>query len=48
MELAGLLEREEKTVEGKIRKYYRTTEKGHELLMKAKEKAYALFKEIKD
>jgi len=48
MELANLLEREEKTVEGKIRKYYRTTEKGNEVLMKAKEKAYALFKEIKD
>lgn len=48
MELAGLLEREEKTAEGKIRKYYRTTEKGNEVLMKAKEKAYALFKEIKD
>jgi len=48
MELAGLLEREEKTVEGKIRKYYRTTEKGNEVLMKAKEKAYELFKEIKD
>jgi DNA-binding PadR family transcriptional regulator len=48
MELANLLEREEKTVEGKIRKYYRTTEKGNEVLMKAKEKAYELFKEIKD
>lgn len=48
MELANLLEREEKTVEGKNRTDYRTTEKGHEVLMKAKEKAYALFKEIKD
>lgn len=48
MELAGLLEREEKTVGGKIRTDYRTTEKGNEVLMKAKEKAYALFKEIKD
>jgi PadR family transcriptional regulator PadR len=48
MELDGLLEREEKNVEGKIRKYYRTTEKGNEVLMKAREKAYDLFKEIKD
>ncbi|RAK17185.1 DNA-binding PadR family transcriptional regulator [Anoxybacillus vitaminiphilus] len=48
MEVNGLLEKEEKNVEGKIRKYYRTTEKGNEVLMKAKEKAYELFKEIKD
>ncbi|OQO98883.1 PadR family transcriptional regulator, partial [Geobacillus sp. 44B] len=48
MELNGLLEKEEKNVEGKIRKYYRTTEKGNEVLIKAREKAYELFKEIKD
>ena len=47
MELNGLLEKEEKNVEGKMRKYYRTTEKGNEVLIKAREKAYELFKEIK-
>ncbi|GAJ41326.1 PadR family transcriptional regulator [Saccharococcus caldoxylosilyticus] len=48
MELNGLLEKEEKNVEGKMRKYYRTTEKGNEVLIKAREKAYELLKEIKD
>ncbi|MFC6603998.1 PadR family transcriptional regulator [Ectobacillus funiculus] len=48
MESDGLLYKEEKNVEGKIRKYYRTTAKGNEVLMKAREKAYELFKEIRE
>ncbi|KJR49101.1 Transcriptional regulator, PadR family [Desulfosporosinus sp. I2] len=48
MESAGLLEKEDKNVEGKIRKYYKTTERGSKVLLEAKKKAYELFKEIKD
>ncbi len=48
MEKDGLLTREDKNVEGKIRKYYTTTEKGAEVLIEARNKAYELFKEIKD
>lgn len=47
MESAGLLEKKEKNVEGKIRKYYRTTEKGEIVLQEAKKKAFELFNEIK-
>lgn len=48
MELDGLLERKEKNVEGKIRKYYSTTKEGDLILIEAKEKANELFNEIKD
>jgi PadR family transcriptional regulator PadR len=48
MEASGLLLREKKIVEGKVRKYYRITEKGNIVLIEAKNKAYELFKEIKD
>lgn len=48
MEEDGLLSKQEKNVEGKIRKYYSTTEKGIEILDEARKKAYELFKEIKD
>jgi DNA-binding PadR family transcriptional regulator len=48
MESKGLLEKEEKTVEGKIRKYYKITDIGIEVLEEAKRKAFELFKEIKD
>jgi PadR family transcriptional regulator PadR len=48
MEASGLLLKEEKIVGGKIRKYYRTTEKGDMVLEEAKNKAYELFKEIKN
>jgi PadR family transcriptional regulator, regulatory protein PadR len=48
MESDGLLVREDKKVEGKIRKYYTTTVKGNEILEEARKKAYELFKEIKD
>jgi PadR family transcriptional regulator, regulatory protein PadR len=48
MESDGLLIKEEINVEGKIRKYYTTTEKGNSVLNVARNKAYELFKEIKD
>ena len=48
LESKGLLEKEEKTVEGKIRKYYKITSIGVEILEEAKRKAIELFKEIKD
>ncbi|MGD6801771.1 PadR family transcriptional regulator [Rossellomorea vietnamensis] len=48
METDGLLVRDDKNVGGKIRKYYRTTEKGNEVLKEAREKAYELFREIKE
>jgi DNA-binding PadR family transcriptional regulator len=48
MESSKLLEREEKVVEGKIRKYYKITELGDEVLVEARKKAYELFKEIKE
>jgi DNA-binding PadR family transcriptional regulator len=48
MESNNLLEKEERTVEGKIRKYYKITELGDEILHDAQKQAYELFKEIKD
>jgi PadR family transcriptional regulator, regulatory protein PadR len=48
MERDGLLIREDRKVEGKIRKYYSTTSKGNVILDEARVKAYELFKEIKD
>lgn len=48
MEESGLLEREERNVGGKIRKYYRSTDKGREVLDEARKKAYELFKEIQE
>ncbi|MBM7703452.1 PadR family transcriptional regulator [Metabacillus iocasae] len=48
MEKDGLLTREDKNVDGKIRKYYSTTKKGSLVLVEARNKAYELFKEIKD
>ncbi|WP_079528226.1 PadR family transcriptional regulator [Halobacillus hunanensis] len=47
MEVDQLLDKEEVNVNGKIRKYYRITEKGDTVLQEAREKAYELFKEIK-
>ncbi len=43
-----LLVKEERNVNGKIRKYYSTTELGEEVLKEARAKAYELFSEIKD
>lgn len=48
MESDGLRIKEERNVDGKIRKYYTTTEKGNKVLNEARNKAYELFKEIKD
>ncbi|WP_315113150.1 PadR family transcriptional regulator [Clostridium intestinale] len=48
MESKGLLEKEEKLVDGKIRKYYKSTNLGDEILQEARKKAYELFKEIKE
>lgn len=46
MEESNLLEKEEKTVDGKVRKYYKITDSGEDVLRKSKEKALELFKEI--
>lgn len=48
MEADGLLSKEDVNTDGKIRKYYTMTEKGEEVLVEARKKAYELFKEIKD
>jgi PadR family transcriptional regulator, regulatory protein PadR len=48
LETEGLLEKEERIVDAKIRKYYKITEKGEEVLVEARKKAYELFREIKD
>ncbi|MEA5095113.1 MAG: PadR family transcriptional regulator [Sedimentibacter saalensis] len=48
MESSGLLEKEERIIEGKVRKYYKITQLGDEVLKEARNKAYELFKEIKD
>lgn len=48
MEASGLLMKSEKKVDGKIRKYYRTTELGNEIFEEARKKAYELFHEIGD
>ncbi|WYP27258.1 PadR family transcriptional regulator [Alkalihalobacillus sp. FSL W8-0930] len=48
MESDGLLTREDRNVEGKIRKYYSTTKQGEDVLVEARNKAYELFKEIKE
>jgi len=48
LESSEYLKKENRVVDGKIRKYYSITEKGDELLQEAKNKAYELFREIKD
>lgn len=48
MEKDGLLVSSEENMEGKIRKYYRTTAHGDDVLKEAREKAYELFREIKE
>lgn len=48
MEKDGLLLKEERIVEGKVRKYYSTTTIGIEVLNEARKKANELFKEIKE
>ena len=46
MEEDGILVSEEKTVEGKVRKYYSLTEKGEGVLAEVKEKTNELSREI--
>lgn len=48
LESDGLLIRENKLAEGKIRKYYSITSKGDEVLKEVRSRAYELFKEIKE
>jgi PadR family transcriptional regulator len=48
METDNLLTKYEETVEGKVRKYYKTTALGEEVLDKSREKASELFKEIEE
>lgn len=48
MEKDDLLLAYEENVDGKIRKYYKTTAHGEEVLAEARAKAYELFKEIKE
>lgn len=48
MEAEGLLEKEERLVDKKIRKYYKITAAGIKVLEEARSKAYELFKEIKE
>jgi DNA-binding PadR family transcriptional regulator len=46
MESDGILNSEEKTVEGKVRKYYSLTAKGEEVLKEVKAKTRELSDEI--
>lgn len=48
MEHDRLLNKEDRNVDGKIRKYYTATKKGEDVLVEARKKAYELFTEIKD
>lgn len=48
MQTGGLLEKEEKTVNGKVRKYYKTTKLGEKVLKDAREKAAELIREINE
>ncbi len=48
MEEDGVLEVEEKTVDGKVRKYYSITQEGEELLEEARKKTAELFEEIQE
>ena len=48
LEKNGVLKVRDKNVEGKIRKYYSITSMGEEVLIEAREKAYELFKEIRE
>jgi PadR family transcriptional regulator, regulatory protein PadR len=48
MESSGLLQKEEITVAGKIRKYYKITELGNEIMQEARKKAHELFNEIRE
>ncbi|WP_055668548.1 PadR family transcriptional regulator [Desnuesiella massiliensis] len=47
LEEDGLLIKEDRVIEGKVRKYYSITDNGIEVLEEARKKAWELFKEIK-
>jgi PadR family transcriptional regulator PadR len=46
MEAAGYLVREERVVNGKVRKYYTATDRGHAVLMEARQKIIELAGEV--
>ena len=46
MEEDGILETQEKVIEGKVRKYYLITDKGEKILKEAEERTKELFEEI--
>lgn len=46
METDGLLQKEERVIEGKVRKYYRITTQGEVILEEAKRKSKVLYLEI--
>ncbi len=46
METAGYLVREERVVNGKVRKYYTATDRGQEVLAKARQKIAELVTEV--
>lgn len=48
LEAAGLLVMETRTNEGKVRKYYRTTEKGQQLVASARQLAGSLLAGLQD
>lgn len=48
MEADGLLVRDDRLVDGKIRKYYSITDHGTDVLAQARKQAYELFKEIRE
>nr|WP_207711492.1 PadR family transcriptional regulator [Sulfobacillus harzensis] len=48
MENQGLLSREDRLVDGKIRKYYTITPQGAQVLAEARQKARELFQEVAD
>jgi len=48
MEATGLLEKEERLVEGKVRKYYAITVTGITVLMQAKQVVFELFHEMEE
>lgn len=48
MTTSGLLKKEDRKVNGKIRKYYSTTAIGSEILKEARVKASELFSEINE
>lgn len=48
MEADGLLVREQRLIEGKIRKYYTITDPGKAVLAEARKQAYELFREVRE